>query len=204
MPNGDSVASVTTILAETKAAEDKEALENWRKSIGYQQAEQITMESANRGTRMHRWLENYIQNDEIGTPGSHPASIQSHKMASIIIENYLSKNVTAYYGSECNLYCSGLYAGTTDVVADWNGTLSIIDFKQTNKPKKDDYVHDYKCQIVSYAVAHNEMFGTEINQGVILMCSQEFQPQHWVLKGEEFQHYMELWLKRLEEYYESR
>ena len=65
---------------------------------------------------------------------------------------------------------SGLYAGTTDCIGLWNGKLAILDFKQTNKPKKREWVDDYFCQLTAYAQAHNEMFDTEINTGVILMC----------------------------------
>jgi genome maintenance exonuclease 1 len=101
-----------------------------------------------------------------------------------------------------------LYAGTTDCVGVWNGKPAIIDFKQTNKPKKREWIGDYFLQLTAYAQAHNEMHGTDINTGVILMCakpdSKDATPQYqeFVLEADEFDHWSEQWMKRVELYYQ--
>lgn len=201
LPDGQRVSSVTTILEATKSEESKQALNNWRKRVGAQQAQQITTEAASRGTRMHKWLENYVCDDNMGEPGSNPYSQQSHKMASGIVEKFLTPNVTEIYGTEISLYYPGLYAGTTDCVANWQGEVSILDFKQTNKPKKTEWVTDYFLQLCAYALAHNEVYGTNISQGVILMCSQEYELQHWVIAGAEFEAYTQKWIQRVDDFY---
>ena len=201
LPDGQRVSSVTTILEATKSEESKQALNNWRKRVGAQQAQQITTEAASRGTRMHKWLENYVCDDAMGEPGSNPYSQQSHKMASGIVEKFLTPNVTEIYGTEISLYYPGLYAGTTDCVANWQGEVSILDFKQTNKPKKTEWVTDYFLQLCAYALAHNEVYGTNISQGVILMCSQEYELQHWVITGAEFEAYTQKWIQRVDDFY---
>lgn len=201
LPDGQRVSSVTTIIEATKSEESKQALNNWRKRVGVQKAQQITTEAASRGTRMHKWLENYVCDDAMGEPGSNPYSQQSHKMASGIVENFLTPNVTEIYGTEVSLYYPGLYAGTTDCVANWQGEVSILDFKQTNKPKKTEWVQDYFLQLCAYALAHNEVYGTNISQGVILMCSQEYELQHWVIAGAEFEAYTQKWIQRVDEFY---
>lgn len=201
LPSGEKVASVTTILEATKNEEDKLALHRWRQRVGAEKAQQITIEAASRGTRMHKWLENYIKNDATGEPGSNPYSKQSHQMAQIIIEQYLKPNITKYYGSEVRLYYPGLYAGTTDVVVEWQGQLTILDFKQTNKPKSDERVQDYLIQLAAYALAHNSMFDTNINQGVVLMCSQDYKPQFWTICGDVFDQYAQRWAVKVDQYY---
>ena len=80
-PDGEKLPSVTTILDFTKSEESKQALQNWRKRVGTQKAQEITTEAAGRGTRMHKWIEDYIKTGVINEPGSNPYSQQSHKMA---------------------------------------------------------------------------------------------------------------------------
>lgn len=203
LPDGSKIPSVTTILDATKPAEAKQALQNWRKSVGEARAQEITTEAASRGTRMHKWLENYVINGTLTLPGTNPFSKQSHSMADIIINNGLKNNVTEYWGVEVPVYYSGLYAGTTDCIAVWNGKPAIIDFKQTNKPKKREYIQDYFLQLASYSLAHNHMHNTEINTGVILMCSANNEYQEFVISGDEFEMYTHKWLERVENYYSN-
>ena len=201
-PDGGPVPSVTTILDKTKPAEKRKALANWKKRVGEAKAQQIVTEAAGRGTRLHKWLEDYVTTGEIGEPGSNPYSQQSHKMASLILEHGL-KNADEYWGTEVPLYYSGLYAGTTDLVGQHGGVPAIMDFKQTNKPKKTEWVEDYFLQLCAYAHAHNNMFETTINKGVILMCSKDYQYQEWILEGEAFDHYSNIWFDRVAQYYEQ-
>ena len=199
-PEGEAVPSVTTILDKTKSEEKKQALRNWKKRVGEQKAQQIVTEAAGRGTRMHKWLEDYIETGDIGKPGSNPYSQQSHRMASIILEHGL-KHASEYWGTEVPLFYSGLYAGTTDLVGLHKDMPAIMDFKQTNKPKRTDWIEDYFLQLCAYAHAHNKMHNTNISKGVILMCSKDFQYQEWILEGEAFNHYSSKWWDRVSQYY---
>ena len=210
LPNGKKVPSVTTILDKTKSSESREALANWKKRVGEQQAQQITTEAANRGTRMHSYLETYVMMDDLKPLPSNPFAHPSWFMAAEIILHGLGQ-VDEFWGVEVPVYYSGLYAGPTDCVGLWNGKPAIIDFKQSNKVKKREWIEDYFLQLAAYALAHDEMTGTEINQGVILMAVQpkllEDQtyttPQYleFVVADEEFAHWKNEWIKRVELYY---
>ncbi len=199
-PDGKAVPSVTTILDKTKSEEKRQALANWKKRVGNAKAQEIVTEAAGRGTRMHKYLEDYCIDSELKTPGSNPFSQQANKMAQIIIDEGMC-DMDEIWGTEVPMYFPELYAGTTDAVGSFNVQPSIIDFKQTNKPKKDEWVDDYKTQLVAYALAHNEVYGTNIKQGVILMCSKDFLFQKWVIKDEEFELFTEHWLNRVQTYY---
>jgi genome maintenance exonuclease 1 len=199
-PDGNKLPSVTTILDATKTLEAKKALIDWRRRVGEQKAKEITAEAAGRGTRMHKWLENYVLTGETGEPGSNPYSKQSHQMAHTIISQGLS-NCPEFWGTEVSLYFPKVYAGTTDLVGLHNSDEAILDFKQTNKPKKREWIEDYFLQLTAYANAHNEVYGTKIRKGVILMCSADNQYQEFIVEGNEFDHWSDRWWKRVEEYY---
>ena len=199
-PDGEKLPSVTTVLDATKSEESKQALNNWRKRVGTAQAQAITTEAAGRGTRMHKWLENYIKNGVTGDPGSNPYSIQSHTMAQSIISQGLVK-CNEYWGTEVPLYFPKVYAGTTDLCGVHDGSEAIMDHKQTNKPKKREWIDDYFVQLAAYANAHNEVHGTKIRKGVIFMCDPNAIYQEFIIEGTEFDKYTELWFTRLEKYY---
>jgi genome maintenance exonuclease 1 len=201
LPDGSKVPSVTTILDKTKSEESRLALSNWRKNVGAQKAQEITTEAAGRGTRMHKWLENYVVEGTIKEPGTNPYSKQSWDMADNIIRQGLV-HCTEFWGTEVPLYFSGLYAGTTDLVGAWKGAPAILDFKQSNKLKKKEWIDDYFVQLAAYALAHNEMHGTDIKTGVILMCTKDYVYQEFVIEGVEFEYWTEQWLKRVERYYQ--
>jgi len=210
LPSGKKVPSVTTILDKTKSPESREALANWKKNVGAERAQQITTEAANRGTRMHSYLETYVMMDDLKPLPSNPFAHPSWFMAAEIILKGLGQ-VDEFWGVEVPVYYSGLYAGTTDCLGLWNGKPAIIDFKQSNKVKKREWIEDYFLQLAAYALAHDEMHGTEINQGVILMAVQpkllEDQtyttPQYleFVVADAEFAHWKNEWIKRVEIYY---
>jgi genome maintenance exonuclease 1 len=201
LPDGSNVPSVTTILDVTKPQEKKLALLNWKRSVGEQKAQEIVTEASGRGTRMHKWLENYIKSDSLGQFGTNPYSKQSYEMAQAVIDQGLKYNVQEYYATEASLFYSGLYAGTTDCIANWKGNLAILDFKQTNKPKKRAWIDDYFLQLAAYALAHNNMFNTDINHAVILMCSKDLEYQEFELSGQDFKYFSNLWFDRLEQFY---
>jgi genome maintenance exonuclease 1 len=200
LPDGSKVPSVTTILDRTKPAEARQALANWRKAVGEQRAQQITTEAANRGTRMHAYLEHYVMSEDMkplpGNPYAHPSWFMA---AEIILQGL--KNVDEYWGVEVPVYYSGLYAGTTDCLGVWRGRPAIMDFKQTNKPKKREWIEDYFLQLVAYSMAHDALYDTKIKKGVIFMCSADNIYQEFIIEGAEFDDWCDKWFKRLEQYY---
>lgn len=199
-PDGEKLPSVTTILDATKSEASKKALFEWRKRVGEQKAKEITTEAAGRGTRMHKFLEDYIRTGTLSDPGSNPYSKQSHAMAQSIINQGLV-NCDEFWGMEISLYFPKIYAGTTDLVGVHKGSPAIIDHKQTNKLKKKEWIDDYFLQLVAYANAHNEVYGTEIRKGVIFMCSADNVYQEFIIENSEFDQWSDRWFKRLEEYY---
>lgn len=200
-PDGHKLPSVTTILDKTKSEESKAALQNWRNRVGHAQAQTITTEAAGVGTTMHKMLEQYVKG-ETKEPGSNTVQQIAHPMAQKIIQEGLI-HMGEVWGTEVPVYFPGLYAGSTDLAGIWNKKESILDFKQTNRPKKDEYVDDYKTQLVAYALAHNEVHGTNIRTGVILMCSRDCQYQEFVLEGAEFDKYVAKWWDRVEAFYKG-
>lgn len=199
-PDGRRVPSVTTILDKTKPEEARAALAAWRRSVGEQKAQQITTEAANRGTRMHKYLEDYVKGEILRESVTNPYAQQSLDMAKIVIKEGFPK-INEVWGSEVPLYYPGLYAGTTDCCGVHEDQEAILDFKQTNKPKKLEHISDYFLQLTAYALAHNEVHKTNIRKGVILMCSKDYAYQEFILKPEDFDYWTNQWFDRVEQYY---
>ena len=197
-PDGESLPSVTTILSATK---DMTHLNEWKKRIGEEKAKQITTEAAGVGTAMHSNLERFIAGLQ-RQPGNNPVHVQANAMADIIIQNGLV-DVKEVWAMEQSLYFPGLYSGTTDLVGVYKDNPSVMDYKQTNKPKKEEWVEDYKIQLVAYILAHNEVYGTDIREGHVFMCSRNCDYQQFDLWPSDFNKYQDLWLDKVEEYYSS-
>ena len=196
-PEGHLVTSVTTILSQAK---DKSGLEAWEARVGKDEANRIRNEAASIGTSMHTCLEGYIL-EETPKLGFSPVHAQAKKMADIIIRDGLSY-VSEVWGCESKLYFEDKYAGTTDVVGVYKGVPHIMDFKQTNKPKKSEWIEDYYLQLCAYAHAHNHMTGTNIQNGVVLMCSRDLQYQKFEMNELQFQKYSYMWFNRVKQYNE--
>ena len=199
--NEEKLPSVTTILSATQSAEKRESLAKWRERVGEAEATRIVDSAGARGTAMHKILEKYILGE--GYLDETTVGKQAHNMALQVIQSGLS-NLTEYYGTECTLYYPGLYAGQTDLVAIHKGEDAIIDFKQTNKPKRREWIEDYCLQLAAYAMAHNFIYKTKITKGVVMMCSKDNYYQEFVIEGAEFQKYKHNFLRRVDEYYSSR
>jgi genome maintenance exonuclease 1 len=185
---GEALPSVTTILEKTK---DKSKLIEWVNRVGEEEAERVRTSAANVGTSMHAFIESHIKNRPI-TPAKYLWQAKAYRMAAGLMEQYFG-DLDEVWGNEVMVYRRGLYAGTTDLAGKFRGQDSIVDFKQTNKMKKREWIEDYFVQLVAYASAHNEMYNTRIRQGVILMASQDGQFQDFILCGREFDHYLDLW-----------
>ena len=192
------VPSVTTILDKTS---DKTALIAWRNRVGDAEANRVSKESAGLGTKVHNAIEKYILGEEV-TFGNNMVSVMAKEMSDLVINEGL-KNVDEIWGTEIGLIAPGLYAGTTDCVGMREGSEAIIDFKTSKKIKKEEWIEDYYLQCCAYALAHNEMYGTNIQKGVILMVSRDNKFKEFIIEGARFEMYCDLWTKRLEEYYEK-
>ena len=196
----EKLPSVTTILSATQSADKTASLAAWRERVGDDEATRIVDTAGARGTAMHKILEKYILKDgyiDLTTVGR-----EAHNMAIRVIEQGLC-NVTEYYGLEATLYYPGLYAGATDMIAIHKGDEAIIDFKQTNKPKKREWIEDYCLQLAAYAMAHNFIYKTKITKGVIMMCSKDNFYQEFIIQGLEFRKYMHMFLKKVDQYYKE-
>ena len=199
---GDKLPSVTTILQATQSEEKKRILSNWKQKVGEKKADFIRDNSAARGTIMHRIIEGYVTGEghvDLSSMGQ-----ESGLMAQTIFKEGLKSCMDEVWGSEITLYYPGLYAGATDLVGVYQGEPAIIDFKQSNRPKKREWVTDYFTQLAAYAMAHNYVHGTEIQSGIILMCTPNNYFQRFIVRGKEFQKYMFDWIRRIDEFCNSK
>ena len=196
----EKLPSVTTILSATQSEEKKKSLADWRTRMGAQSADRIRDVSAMRGTAMHKFLEAYI--DGSGHKDLTSIGKEAEPMAKKIIESGLGE-LDEVWGQEVTLYYPGLYAGATDIVGIYEGKPAIIDFKQTNKPKKREWISDYFCQLGAYCMAHNYVYGTKIQSGVILMCSKDLLFQKFEVEGNDFVKHQHDFLRKIDQYYQN-
>ena len=201
---GVKYPSVTSILAQTKSQEDKDALNKWKRDIGFKEAAKISKQSSERGTTLHQYLELILLNkmngellEEINLP---------KKMAETIVENGIKNQISEVYGCETVLYYEGnlKFAGTADaVVNSSDDKIKILDFKQSNKPKKREYsvINEYGLQLALYSIAHDNMFGTKIKSTEILMCTPNLIFQKFEFKDQEFEKLKKEAMNRVEQYY---
>ena len=192
---GYKLPSVTTILAQTK---DKTYLNDWRNKIGNEEADRIFNLSSKRGTAMHKFLEKHIQGT--GYEDLTDIGVQAKPMAQKIIEVGFTP-IEHYFGCEVMLHYPGLYAGSTDLVCEHNGLETIADFKQSNKPKREEWIDDYKLQIAAYAMAHDYVYGSQIRQGIIMVCTPDCYYQEFKFQDGELRRWKHEFLKRLDSYY---
>ncbi len=194
----EKLPSVTTILSATQSDEKKASLAKWRRNIGENKAESIMNEAANRGTIMHRILEGYLlgQNHADFSDLGQEAGI----MAQTVIDSGIRGHLDEIWGSEITVYYPRLYAGATDLAGIYDGRESIIDFKQSNKPKRREWITDYFLQLAAYAMAHNYVYGTNIQSGVVLMCTKDNYFQKFEVKDKEFQRFSWEWLRRVDKF----
>ena len=195
----ERLPSVTTILDATKSEESKRKLAEWALLKGKTEATRIKNQAAERGTAMHTYLEKYVGNT--GHLDLTDTGRVAKPMAETVIKEGLNGKLSEIWGTEITLYYPGLYAGVTDVVGVYDYEDSIIDFKQSNRPKRKEWVEDYFIQIGAYAMAHNYVHRTQITQGVILMCTPDCFFQKFIVKGKEFIKYQHKFLERVGKYY---
>ena len=197
----ERLPSVTTILGATKSEDAKQSIANWQAKVGMEQATRIKEQAAARGTDMHTHLEKHILKE--GYLDLRPEGRIAKKMSDTIIAKGFN-DLQEIWGSDVTLHYPGLYAGATALVGVYDYEDSIIDFKQSNKPKRKEWIEDYFMQLGAYAMAHNYVYRTEITQGVILMCTPDNYFQKFQVKGKEFIKYQHQFLERVGKYYEQK
>ena len=190
--------SVTTILSATASSEKRESLNRWKAKVGEAEAERVKNVAATRGTAMHSYLEHHLNGQ--GLLDLSDEGRVARNMAQTIIDKGLG-DLHEIWGNEVVLYYPDLYAGQTDLVGIYQGRDSIVDFKQTNKPKQESWIEDYYLQGAAYATSHDCIYGTEIEQIVVLMCTPDNFFQKFIVNGQRFKHYKSEWLKRVDQYY---
>jgi len=195
----ERLPSVTTVLGETQEQSKRDSLQRWRERVGVEEAKKITHDAATRGTSMHMYLEKYCLGEgylDLTDTGN----VAKH-MAECIVDRGIDNRLTEIYGNEATLYYPGLYAGSVDLVGQHDGDIAIIDFKQTNKPKQREWIGDYFLQMAAYGMAHDAVYGTTIEKGVILMCSKDLYYQEFTIEGEEYRKAKHEFLRRLDQFY---
>ena len=196
--NDEKLPSVTTILQATQSLEKTQSLARWASRVGQVEADRIKNTAAKRGTAMHSYLETYLQGGKV--LDLRDVGREASSMAETIIAKGFN-DLEEVWGSEVTLFYPNLYAGATDLCGIYQGRESIIDFKQTNKPKRAEWIDDYKLQLIAYATAHDQVYGTSIEQGVILMCTPDNFFQRFLVNGSEFREWKWKWLKKVSDYY---
>ena len=200
--NNEKLPSVTTILNETQSEEKKASLQAWKDRVGHKQAELISKEATNRGSSMHDYLEKFLLGklnlDLLGD------NTRERLMADQIIENGLRNKLEEIWGCEATLYYPGKFAGAADCIGVYEKKETIIDFKQSNKPKKEEWIEDYYLQCAAYSLAHNVVYNTNINQAVILLCTKDIVFQRFIVDGDKLKMYQDKFLQKVEQYYAQR
>jgi len=192
--------SVTTILSACQSDEKRQSLAAWKARMGDKAADEVRDTAAARGTAMHTYLEHYL--DGTGYKDLTTLGKQAEVMANKIIESGLG-DLEELWGLETTLYYPDLYAGATDVVGVYGGQPAIIDFKQSNKPKRREWIMDYFEQLGAYAMAHNQVYGTKIQSGIVLMCTKDFMFQKFEVSGREFVGHQHAFLRKVDQYYKN-
>ena len=200
--NQQKLPSVTSILQATQSEEKKASLANRKARVGAAEANRIKNDASSRGTSMHSHLEKYLLgqlNLELLEEEN-----KSKKMADEIIEQGIKNKLSEIWGTEATLYYPGKYAGTCDACGVYEGQETIIDFKQYNKHKKEEWIEDYYLQLGAYSLAHNVVYNSNITQGIVLLCTVDNLFQDFRIQGVKLEEYQNKFLEKVEQYYHQR
>ena len=192
--NNIAVPSVTTVLSGT--SQSKAGIDQWRQRVGDEEADRVIKQSTDIGTAVHEAIEKYLNNETWDEFSDHGDQLMAKRMTGKFITDGLN-GITEVWGLEVGLILDNLYAGTADCVGTYNGVPSLIDFKTAKKIKRRDWIEDYFLQGSAYANAHNVMFGTDIQQIVILMVDRDLIFQEFLVKPTEFKVLSGKWKRRL-------
>ena len=198
----EKLPSVTSILQATKSEEDKASLELWKQRVGHVEANKIKNEASSRGTSMHSYIEDFLRGRI--NESFFESNEQYKNMAKEIIEKGIKGKLEEIYGMETTLHYPEKYAGTADLVGIYQGQETIIDFKQSNKPKKEEYIEDFYLQLGAYSLAHNVVYNSRITQGIVLLCTVDNLFQNFSIQGAKLEEYQNKFLEKVEQFYHQR
>jgi genome maintenance exonuclease 1 len=201
--NQEKLPSVTSILQATQSEEKKASLANWKARVGTVEANRIKNDASSRGTSMHAFLEKYLLG-QLNLELLEEQDNKSKKMADEIIEQGIKNKLSEIWGTEATLYYPGKYAGTCDACGIYEGQETIIDFKQSNKPKKEEWIEDYYLQLGAYSLAHNIVYNSRITQGIVLLCTVDNLFQDFRIQGVKLEEYQNKFLEKVERFYHQR
>ena len=201
--NQEKLPSVTSILQATQSEEKKASLANWKARVGAAEANKIKNDASSRGTSMHTFLEKYLLG-QLNLELLEDEDNKSKKMADEIIEQGIKGKLSEIWGTESCLAYPGKYAGTCDAVGVYEGQETIIDFKQSNKPKKEEWIEDYYLQLGAYSLAHNVVYNSRITQGIVLLCTVDNLFQDFRIQSAKLEEYQNKFLEKVEQYYHQR
>ena len=201
--NQEKLPSVTSILQATQSEEKKASLANWKARVGTVEANRIKNDASSRGTSMHAFLEKYLLG-QLNLELLEEQHNKSKKMADEIIEQGIKNKLSEIWGTEATLYYPGKYAGTCDACGVYEGKETIIDFKQSNKPKKEEWIEDYYLQLGAYSLAHNIVYNSRITQGIVLLCTVDNLFQDFRIQGVKLEEYQSKFLEKVEQFYHQR
>ena len=201
--NQEKLPSVTSILQATQSEEKKASLANWKARVGTVEANRIKNDASSRGTSMHAFLEKYLLG-QLNLELLEEQDNKSKKMADEIIEQGIKNKLSEIWGTEATLYYPGKYAGTCDACGVYEGQETIIDFKQSNKPKKEEWIEDYYLQLGAYSLAHNIVYNSRITQGIVLLCTVDNLFQDFRIQGVKLEEYQNKFLEKVDQFYHQR
>jgi len=178
--DGVPYPSVTTVLG---ARTDKSGLDKWRQRVGEEEANKILVQAGNRGTAVHACAEAYLLNEENWPEKTMPAN----KMTFNTIRPVLDEHIGVVHAIEAPLYSNKLYtAGRTDCIAEFDGVLSVVDFKTSRRLKEESYIQGYFIQATCYATMAEELTNQKIPQIAIIIAVDHEQPQVFVKQKEDY------------------
>jgi len=178
-PDGNRYPSVTTILSELSKA----GIAAWRKRVGAEEANRISTQAGSRGTKVHQICEDYLNNKPDYLDGQMPANVFTFKQIQPILDQYVD-NIQYL---EAPLYSDFLKtAGRVDCIAEFDGKLSIIDFKTSRKPKKKEWISNYFMQASCYAVMYEERTEIPVSRTVVIIAVDGSEPQVFVENRDNF------------------
>jgi hypothetical protein len=188
-PNG-AYPSITTVLGGTEPPEKVASLENWKNSLGHVKAAAVSKKATDHGTNVHLLAERYLKKEKVEAPINGAPVPQADLNAFNALKLKLNK-IDEIWGQEVALYSDMLkVAGRCDLVGKYKGVPVIVDFKTASRIKKREDIRSYELQLAFYAVAHNEMFNTNIQTGIILMVAETGFPMEFEVQL--LDHYEEL------------
>jgi genome maintenance exonuclease 1 len=191
--DGKNYPSITTVLGVQK----KEGLEKWRKAVGEEAAKWEMGRAARRGKATHTLVEQYIKGETPSIRDVLPLGLFR------LMKPYIDQIDNVQLSEEIMYSHKLTIAGQVDCVADYNGKLSVIDFKTANKERKEDWIENYYIQTCAYAIMYEELFGKRIEQLVILMAGEDGTMRSFIRDKKDFEPKLEESIKYFYKYYEK-